>query len=96
MDSDSLPNECDDTRPDDFLGILTHQIYNFDWIFLLIIAISFLFISSDLFYTHVLVKYKGAINDRGDMTTYGYILQLITMLITAIIGKILISIAVYK
>ncbi len=97
-DTDALPDhaDCSENRPDDFLSILTHQLYNFDWVFLLVVAISFLFISSDLFYTHVLSKYKSALDNRGDMTTYGYIIQLITMLLMAVFGKTLISVATYR
>ncbi len=97
MDYEELPvPEESDSRPDDFLGIITHQIYHFDWVFLIIIAISFLFVSSDLFYSNILAKYKGATDEHNDMTTYGYIIQLVTMLLMAVVGKMLVSVATHK
>ena len=58
-------------------------------IILLAVAISFIFIVSELYSERVLGKVSGAIDAGGNLTTYGYIIQLISLLIGAVLGRIL-------
>ena len=80
-------------KPDDFLSIIVDKVYAFDWIMLLAVAISFIFIISDLYNEQILNKFKGAINESQDVTTYGYMIQLCSLLIGTIVSKMLFSIA---
>jgi len=81
----------DSKRPDDFMSIIIDKIYEFDWIMLFCVAIAFIFIMSDLYDEHILSKVKGAMNENQEVTTYGYMVQLISLLITTVISKMLMS-----
>lgn len=80
-----------DNPPDDFMSIIVDQIYNFDWLLLLCVAIAFIFIISDIFYENVLCKKSGSVDSNGDITNYGYMLQLVSLLITTIISRFFIA-----
>lgn len=82
----------DDSKPDDFMSIIVEKIYNFDWILLLCVAIAFIFVVSDIFYENVLCKKTGSVDINGDITNYGYMLQLITLLITTVASRFVIAI----
>lgn len=76
-------------RPDDFLSIIVDKVYSFDWIILLAVALSFLFVISDMFNENVVSRFSGAIGTDGNPTTYGYIVQDASLLIMAVLGRIM-------
>jgi hypothetical protein len=76
-------------RPDDFMSVIVDKIYNFDWIILLAVALAFLFVISDIYNEAVVSRFKGAIGPDGNPTTYGYLIQDASLLIAAVIGRIL-------
>ena len=80
-------------KPDDFMSIIIDKVYEFDWIMLFCVAIAFIFIMSDLYDEHILSKVKGAMSENQEVTTYGYMVQLVSLLITVVISKILMSMA---
>lgn len=85
-------NSAADRKPDDFIGIIVDKVYGFDWIILLAIAIAYLFVVSDLYGEHILSRFNGATRD-GEITTYGYVVQLCSLLIGTVIGRIMLGMA---
>lgn len=79
--------------PDDFLSIIVDKIYGFDWFMLLAVAISYLIIVSDLYQERVIQNIKNATGQSGDLTTFGYMFQLLSLLIGTIILRIMFGIA---
>lgn len=77
------------SRPDDFMSILTDKIYGFDWYMMLAVAIAFIFIVSDIYNDNVIHKIPGSVGDSGDLTTKGYMMQLISLLIGSLLFRIL-------
>lgn len=88
LDKDSVNKE----RPDDFMSVLVDKMYNFDWIILLAVALAFLFVISDVYNETVVARFAGAIGTDGNPTTYGYMIQTISLLIGTILGRILFAI----
>ncbi len=76
-------------RPDDFMSIIVDKVYHFDWIILLAVALAFLFVISDIYNENVVARFNGAIGTDGNPTTYGYMIQTISLLIGTILGRIL-------
>ena len=82
----------EEEKPDDFLQILTNKIYEFDWMIIFCIAISYLFIVSDIFHENVIYKLDGTKDSIGNLTTYGYITQLVSLIIGTILSRALLSV----
>ena len=76
-------------RPDDFMSVLVDRMYNFDWIILLAVALSFLFVISDIYNDNVVSRFAGAIGPDGNPTTKGYLIQTVSLLVGTILGRIL-------
>jgi hypothetical protein len=85
LDKDSTSKE----RPDDFMSILVDKMYNFDWIILLAVALAFLFVISDIYNDNVVARFAGAIGSDGNPTSYGYMIQTVSLLIGTILGRIM-------
>ncbi len=79
-------------RPDDFMHIIVDKMYHFDWVILLAVALAFLFVISDIYNDNVVSRFAGAIGNDGNPTTYGYMIQTISLLIGTILGRILFAI----
>lgn len=75
------------SRPDDFMGIIVDKVYAFDWIILLAVAIAFIVVASDMYGEHVLSRFSGSLSPEGELTTYGYTLQLISLLIGTVLCR---------
>ena len=80
-----------DDRPDDFLSMMVNKVYNFDWYFLLAVAISFIIIVSDMYNEKVIHKIPGA-QRGGELTTRGYLMQLVSLLFGSVLFKVLFSV----
>lgn len=87
---DTVSNETS-SRPDDFMTIIVDQAYNFDWFMILAVAIAFLVVVSNTFNDHVIKRMPGGTRN-GELTTRGYMIQLISLLIGSILVKIFFSI----
>lgn len=81
----------EDKKPDDFLQIFTNKIYEFDWVIIFCVAISYLLVVSDIFHDSVIYKFSGTKDGIGNLTTYGYIIQLLSLLIGTIISRAFLS-----
>ena len=77
--------------PDDFISMSVDRVLGFDWMMLLAVAISFIFVVSDFFNDRVLHRFPKAIGTNDEITNHGYIIQLISLLIGTILGKIIFS-----
>lgn len=89
---DTKPDATRD-RPDDFMSIIVDKVYAFDWIILLAVAISFIVVASDTYGDHVLGRFSGALTAEGELSTYGYILQLISLLIGTVLSRMGLALA---
>ena len=85
--------EAPSRRPDDFISMVVDNVYEFDWVMLFCVAISFIFIMSDIFNERVLSKIEGTITNSQEITTYGYMIQLVSLLIATVISKMMLSMA---
>lgn len=91
---DVAPTNDDDDksdRPDDFMGILVDKMYNFDWVLLILVAIIFLVVISDVYGEGVLRRIDGTFNN-DEITIKGHMMQLVGLISGSILGRALFAI----
>lgn len=88
-----VADEPDMIRPDDFMSIFVDKLYNFDWVFLFIIAILFIIVLSDVYGETILRRIDGTFDKNDDITTKGHMVQLGGMLISSVIARFLFALA---
>ena len=86
---DFSPESSD--RPDDFMSIIVDKVYEFDWFMLLEVAIAFLVVVSNMYNERVLTQMPGA-TKNGELTTRGYMMQLVSLLVGSVMFKILFAV----
>ena len=82
-------------KPDDFISLIINKAYEFDWLILLAIAIAYLFINLEIYDEFILNKVEGTKTPNGDITSYGYMIKLLSLLIGTLLSRFLFSIATY-
>ncbi len=74
-------------KPDDFPTIIAKTVVSIDWFLYLIIVVAFMIVSSDIFTRRILQNINGAM--KGDeITTWGYIMQALGMIVIIVMGRI--------
>jgi hypothetical protein len=89
LDYEDIITDHDDDptdRPDDFMTIIVDKLYGFDWILLLIIAVLFLVVISDIYAEGVLRRVDGTFNN-DEITTRGHLVQLAGLLSGSLLGR---------
>jgi hypothetical protein len=74
-------------KPDDFPSIIVKTLLDVDWYLYFVICIAFLVVVSDIYSQRILQNFAGAM--KGDeITTWGHIMQMLSLILMIILGKI--------